>query len=629
MSTVFALDVETKSTVEGHPEYALQPFRLAQGKAIVTSCAITGPGGYMVNQEAPCREWFRHELREMKRASRPVFCHNTVFDVAWLIGMVDNFDLVNSIDWQDTGLLAKWLVNSQMTEYRGFSWSLVGLCKHFMPDHPMLEEFVKMKGEDHEAGGEGSEQYWLERGALDATMTMDLAETLRELLPYEQRNGYLIEQNILAVTARSWNNGMKLNKAYIDTLPGKIEKELIRISKTLPIVGKQITSPKQLSEYLFVQLGLKPINRGKATKAQPAGAGSTAADDLKMLRLNAGKTETGKLLDGILGYKQIATMKTKYVNGFYRVMDHVGDSIMHPSPRVFGTYTGRFTYGSKTLKKQEFQFAIACHQLPKKGPIKKCIEVPEDKWIIKCDGAQQELRIIAVVAKEENLIKEFQAGIDVHSSMSAFIANTDYDTFMDYIAKDDPVAVNYRYAGKLLNLSCQYRIGAAALQRKFFGTYGIVISRNEAFFYLNLYKQRYPGVVDFWSDVVLETIACGYATSLAHRRYYIDEFSHNRWQSESSAINEPIQGSAADHKELTLKLMSQKYPEVEFFLDVHDELCFYTPRDMELVKSFAHDIYYLTDEYRKAWDIDIPIELPFDTILCKENFKEGELILPD
>jgi DNA polymerase I-like protein with 3'-5' exonuclease and polymerase domains len=199
----------------------------------------------------------------------------------------------------------------------------------------------------------------------------------------------------------------------------------------------------------------------------------------------------------------------------------------------------------------------------------------------------------------------------------------EYEAFQKWYLSKDKEAKNYRLAGKLLNLSCQYRIGTSALKRKFFETYGIIISQGEAHHYLKLYKSRYSGVVDWWDKAIKFARENGHARTLADRRYRIDQWSSNKWQSESSAINTPVQGSAADHKELTLYLMSVKFPEAKFFLDIHDELCFYVPRDMEFVKEFAHTISNLTEMYNNIWDTKLPIELPFDSVLCKENFKDG------
>jgi DNA polymerase I-like protein with 3'-5' exonuclease and polymerase domains len=624
MGNIYGLDIETKSLLKNHPEYALQPFRLRQGKAKVWSIDAYGPDGYVRQIIDPTRDQTKELLRELAAFGRPVFGHNVTFDVSWLLLLSGDFDLINSIKWQDTGLLAKWVYNSQTTEHPQFSFALSSLCKRFLSDHPHIEEFLGIKDESHVAGDD--ESYWHSRGTLDAMMTKDLATYLRSKLDPSQRRGFEIEQECIAYMARSNVNGIPLDKEYIESLPVKIKAAMTQIEKQLPVSGSVVRSPTQLSNYLFNTLGLDPIERGKPTKSNPKGNGSTKAGHLKRFRIQNAGNYIGDILGNILNYKQLSTLQTKYVDGLLRTMAYTGEAVMYPSARLFGTYTGRFTYGSMIDRKQSMQFSIACHQLPRKGPIKKCLVPPEGMWMTKNDGAQQELRIIGCVANESGLIHEFNSGLDVHSTMSAFVANMTYEDFMKGLEAKEADIINYRYAGKLLNLSCQYRIGAASLMDKFFETYGIIITKPEAYYYLNLYKQRYPGVVRYWEQTSENAEKIGYASTFADRRFYINEWGSKRWASESSAINFPIQGGAADHKELTLVLLSKMYPEIEFFLDIHDEICFYTPQDEALVKDLAHSLGSLSDQYRQIWGKTIPIDLPFDCVLCKENFKEGTLI---
>lgn len=625
MDNVFALDIETRTLDESNPQFALEPFRLKQGLAEITSVDVSGPDGYLRQLEPVQSDELHAMLTYLADTKRPVACHNTVFDTAWMLLLVDDFELIERVNWHDTGLLAKWAVNSQWSDMGGLSFSLVGLCKHFLSDHPRLAAFVEMKekGNDKVAGEDA--EYWSERGSFDAFMTRELFIKLRSILPASQRNGYGIEQQCIPYVARAWVEGIDIDEEYLETLPPKAKAVMKSLEKETNLPGSLMRSATQLSDYLFVTCGMTPLNYGKHNAKLGRARGSVASGDLKRLRIQCGDTAMGRMLGKILDYKQLATLESKYLNGLRDAMIYTGENKIYTAPRIFGTYTGRFTYSSKTLKKDAFKTSIATHQLPRVGPTKRCIKCPEGMWIIKCDGAQQELRLIGVVSGDNNLLSEFRAGIDVHSSMSAFIANESYDDFMHRLHVEKCAeAKNYRYAGKLLNLSCQYRIGATALMNKFFETYGIIISRNDAYFYLNIYKQRYPGVIDYWDTVVKESREAGFTHTLADRRFYLTDWQEYKWQTESSAINFPIQGSAADHKELTMMIISKKYPEIRFFLDIHDELCFYTPQSRELVMAVAHDIANLSDLYRAHWNKDIPIDLPFDTKLCVSNFKDSE-----
>jgi len=614
---IFSLDIETSSIDPNNPQYALESFRVPQYKARIDSIAISGPDNYERNIIDPDELDCEQILEFLK--DKYVFCHNVLFDVSWLMA-VTSFDSCLNIKWMDTMLLAKWLLNSQKTQYGEdnsgkFSFSLVNIANYFLDKSEMLDEYTKMKkeGENYKAGE--NTKYWQERGVLDARITKLVAIKMMELLPTSQFSGFMIEQSCLPYVARANLLGIPIDNEKIEYLEPKIDAASKKLANILNIDVSMVRSSKQLSHYLFNVQGYKGINRTKT-------GWSTAAGDLLMIAIN-NPGPKGEAIRRILDIKQLQTLKSKYIKGFKASIDYNNDNIIYPQARIFSTYTGRFTYSTRTLNKDKYKFSIATHQLPRVGPTKACLKPLENHWILRCDGAQQELRLIAIIANEENLIREFNEGIDVHSSMSAFISNQTYEDFIKKLEAKDPAAINYRYAGKLLNLSCQYRIGSTALKRKFFETYEIIISVLQSKEYLSFYKQRYPGVVRYWSDVINTSRLKGYTKTFTDRRYGLSQWSDNQWSTESSAINTPIQGSAADHKELTLWLMSKKYPEIKFFLDIHDEVCFYVPQDMELVKDVAHSIANLTEEYKKYWDIDLPIQLPFDALLCKDNFKEG------
>lgn len=619
---MFALDIETAPTNPTDSPYALEPFRYAQGLAGITSIAVSGPDNYLKQitnmEELPSLLNFLH--------GKEVYAHFALFDIAWQLAVCGNFSLIENIKWRDTALLAKWVLNSQMTEYGAssnhnspgkFSFSLVHLCEVFLKNHPKINDFVNMKNKKQTYDGGEDKQYWLERGCLDAIMTRELAIVLKSKLPQNQQRGFLIEQNILPYVARSWLRGIPFNKRYFEDLTPKLIKAKNFISKQLELPSTLITSSKQLSNYLFNDLKLIPIN--KTVKGQ----GSTAAGDLKLLALQYADSGIGPHLQRILQYKKLATLESKYVKGFQQVYDYVGEAKCYGTPRIFGTYTGRFTYSSKTLKKGNFKTSIALHQIPRKGPIKKGLIAFPNRALALNDAAQQELRLVGQCSQDQHLIDGFNNGIDMHSFMSAFIAGEAYEGFCNRLANKERDAINFRYAGKLLNLSCQYRIGATSLKKKFFETYDIIITDQQANMYLKFYKRRYPGVVQYWKDIIIKARNQGYAETLGGRRYGITEWGNKKWISESSAINTPIQGSAADHKEATLWLVSRKFPEINFMLDIHDELVFDIPNDKDLCK----EIIYFTNKinYSELWNKELSLKLPFDSLMGY-NFAEKELI---
>ena len=617
---MLALDIETAPVNETDKPYALEPFRYKQGLAIITSVAIAGND--ILKQITDMRE-----LPEMlsKFSGETIFCHNTIFDITWMLAVCGNFELIKNINWMDTSLLAKWVLNSQATEYGTsthhnstgrFSFSLVNLCKTFLPDHPKLEEFISVKDEKYEAGK--NKQYWLERGCLDATMTFDLAKKLKNLLPEEQRRGFLIEQGLLPYVSRAWLNGINFDRDKVEELRPKICDMKSTLLSKLNIEGTVITSPLQLGNYLFNDLGMVPIN--KTAK----GKGSTSAGDLKLLESKYHNTEKGTRLKLILQYKKLATLESKYLKGFNEVYNYVGEAKVYALPKIFSTYTGRFTYSSKTLRKGNYKTSIALHQIPRKGPVKSCLVAPLEKTFILNDASQQELRLIGQLSQDYHLIDGFNSGIDLHSSMASYISGEEYNEFCKKLHNGDEETKNIRYAGKLLNLSCQYRIGSKSLKKKFFETYDIDIPIQTAQMYLNFYKKRYPGVVKYWNDAILKVRKNGYANTIANRRYGISEWTDKKWMSESSSINTPIQGSAADHKEASLLQVCRNFPEAEFVLDIHDELVFSIPENN---KEMAKDILHFMNkiDYESMWNKNLSLKLPFDSFISNTFVPKEEI----
>lgn len=611
MNEIFSLDVETKSLDKRNPQYALEPYRQPKKQVVMTSVAVAGPDSY-IKQITDMNE-LPSLLRFLK--GKVVYAHNALFDVAFNYYHID-FDTLKSIKWRDTMLAAKWLINGQGVEYGRikcfdsddrFSFALRNLVGTFIKDHPLLEEFLDLKLADVKPGE--NFEYWLRRGRLDAILTRELAIKLQTKMPESQRRGFLIEQRAIPYVTRSWLYGIDLDYKGALQLNQRIDAAHDYISKELGIPKTVFTSTKQLGHYLFKTLGLPPISRSKKT-----GNPSTSKDDLKMLHHKYAETKFGPKIKRVLDYKQLATTKSKFTNGIIECYNYHKESKSYASPWMFSTYTGRFTYQSKLQRKH--RVGIATHQLPRKGPVRSLLIAPEDLSIGELDAAAQEMRGMGQESGDQNIIDEFNNGVDLHSSMAAFIAGLPYEVFQSRYLEGDSEAENFRYAGKLLNLSCQYRIGWKSLQSKFFTTYSIVIGPEVARQYLALYKRRYPGVVAYWHEAPAKARKRGFAETIAGRRYYIDEWGSKSWQSESSAINFPVQGFGGDHKVFAIGELGENFPEAIFILDLHDGLFNLLPKgsgkgeDKELLLDMKHHLNSV--DYSQVWQKDCKLHFPFD-----------------
>jgi DNA polymerase-1 len=601
MSDVYALDIETASNVDGR-EYALESYRLPQGKARITSVAVSGPDSYFVQLDE--RSGNIAEIPDLLThlKGKQVFAHRAVFDIGWLIAATDYQHLMN-IKWRDTGLLAKWLVNGQVAAKNRWGFSLRDVTKRYIREHPELEEFLDLKKADVSPGVDYA--YWLKRGRMDAVFTRLIAVEMWDLLPDEQKPGFIYEQANLVPVANAWVIGLHVNSKKTHELKPKFIAHKKKLASSIGQTVECIQSPQQLAHLLF-DVKKFPV-QGRTPKGKP----SAAKDNLLMLEDKLAGTEDAKFIRTILNIKRLATIESKFINGINDSVGYNGDNYTHAFPNLFGTYTGRYTYTAKTLKK--WPSGIANHQLPRKGPVRKLLTAPPGYVVCEFDGSQQELRFIGQISGDENLLYDFNHGLDVHSTMTSFISGIPYEELLELVAQEDDEATNYRYAGKLLNLSCQYRIGAKALAYKFFTTYGIHITTGEAYRYLNMYKSRYKGVKKYWDKAIWTAKDKGYAESIAKRRYYLKFWNgRTEYPTEQSAINFPIQGSGGDHKNVAISMIARKFPEAQFVLDLHDGIWYYLPEEnaVELAREIRDDLN--STDWSAMWRTDIKLPLPFD-----------------
>lgn len=618
MIDICALDVETSPTdgnFNGCP-YALEPWRYKQGKAYITDISIFHIDNTHVHLKNPSNHQIIDELKKIE--NKPVFMHNAVFDTAWLYAYVGIEPLIK-LDIKDTMLLAKWIHNSQTTQYGEWSYSLIDLCKLYLPNHPLINVFINIKENACAQFAGQDEQYWSKRVELDSLMTVALAVELMKVLPGEQVRGFNISQKQIPYVARSWVNGIPFNKKEVDLVSPKIEGGKVKLASALGVTPAVLQSSSQLSSLLFNDWGLKPLHTGKS------GKGSTAEGDLKMLALQTQGTQVGAAMNLIMKFRKLQTLQTKYVNGFSRLLPYVGEEVCYGAPKIFGTYTGRYTYSSKTQRKDIFQCSIAMHQLPRLGPAKSWLTAPEGYDIAEWDATGQEIAFMAIASGDVNMINVLNQGMNVHSWMATNFTGDSYDEFIAKLHSDDEdiskAATEIRQSAKLLNLSCQYRISPPALAQKFFDDYDQIITRQQAARYLNIYKSAYPGVVAYWKSTCKEARAKGYAETIGSKRYYLTEWNEHGWQTESSAINTPVQGSGGDQKDLVIWQISENFPELLFALDMHDGLYFFIPKTNqdELKKdvlSFVNKI-----DYESFWQKDVPVPLRFDGAIGP-NFKD-------
>lgn len=618
---IFALDLETEPLDKSIAEVAaLEPWRVRQRKAKISSVAVSGPHGYfkqIVNNGSSYDPDFVREYTELLNflRGRTVFAHYATFDVAWSIATMQEDKTgqvpaaIKEIKWRDTMLLAKWLVNGQKAEDIGFEFNLKFLIKSFIKhDEPgalPVAEFLEMKAESVAAGE--NPDYWLARGKSDTIYTRALAMFLIDKLPREQLRGYLTECSNIVPVANSWLIGLRVDKEKLDKLKPRIAVTRTRLAAKIGVATTVVSSPKQLANLLFNQWKM-PVH-----SYTPSGSPSTAKDALMWIEYNlrlAGNIEAADRMKLVLQLKSFSTVESKYVKTMYEALSHTGDGYIYGAPKIFGTYTGRYTYSNAT--KKVFKTGIALHQMPRKAAyIRELLLPPPGHKLIELDASGQESRLMALRSGDENMLEIFRNGMNFHAMSGAAIIGMPYPTFMDLL-KTDKMVYEYRQRGKLLNLAANFRIGAKSFSEQAFVKYEEFIDMATSNHMLSVFKRQYPGVPAYWTNVIRESKEAGYTEEFGGRRYKLSNWNEKSWVTESAALMFPIQGSGASMKNIAVHEMASKFSDVHFVLDLHDANFSVAPEDVAEERFKQMNEVLDNIDYSKYWTRPVTIPLPYE-----------------
>lgn len=252
--------------------------------------------------------------------------------------------------------------------------------------------------------------------------------------------------------------------------------------------------------------------------------------------------------------------------------------------------------------------------------------------LVEFDSSGQEMRLMADFSQDVNLLNIFRSEKpydDAHSFTGSRLPAVPipFDDFLvRYAAKEDYIAgpKGLRYQGKFTNLSCQYRIGIPALRFKARIDYGMNVDLETAEIWKSTYLRTYPGVPQYWKNSIKLAKAKGYSESLGGSRYYIDQWSKKMlWQSESSAINQPIQGTGADMKYLAINTLRKYFPSLRprmaaprFRMDMHDGIFYVMENSRHLARTVLEMRDVLSElPYKKLWGWEPSIPFPWDAAM--------------
>ena len=340
-----------------------------------------------------------------------------------------------------------------------------------------------------------------------------------------------------------------------------------------------INSPKQLGDVLFETLGLP---HGKKTKT----GYSTNAEILEKLR------PYHTIVADILDYRQVTKLKSTYTDGLLKVADEGGR--VHTTFKQTGTATGRLSSTEPNLQNIPVRTEM--------GKELRRFFLPENKdyVIIDADYSQIELRLLAHVSGDENMVNGFLNGADIHTSTAATVFGVPVER----------VTSDMRKKAKAVNFGILYGIGAFSLSDD------IGVSRAEAQAYIDQYLAGFPRVDEYLKRTIAQAYEQGYVTTLFGRKRYIPELAgKNKMQQkfgERVAMNSPIQGTAADLIKLAMirvhRRLCEEGLDARLILQVHDELLVEAHRDCAAVAERI-----LREEMEQVATLAVPLTVEIHT----------------
>jgi len=404
----------------------------------------------------------------------------------------------------------------------------------------------------------------------DADITLQLKEKFVPLID-ESDVGEIfhnVETPLVEVLTDMEFEGIRVDEKFLNDYSKQLEKEIKDAEESVykqADVRFNLASPKQLGEVLFDKLKLDA--KAKKTKT---GQYKTGEEILSKLAAEH------KIVDDILSFRKLSKLKSTYVDAL--------PLLIHPETgRVHTTYaqavavTGRLSSNNPNLQNIPIR-------TEKGREIRKAF-IPRDKdhKLVSADYSQIELRIVAAISNDKNMVKAFKDGVDIHTATAAKV----------FGVKTKDVTKEQRYKAKSVNFGIIYGQGAFGLANN------LGISRTEAKEIIDNYKKEFSGINDYMEDMKTFAKENGYVQTLMGRKRHLADINSSNFTvrgfAERNAINSPIQGTAADMIKLAMihmhAALKQQKMQSKMLLQVHDELIFDAHKDeLPLLKPLILEV---------------------------------------
>ncbi len=382
-----------------------------------------------------------------------------------------------------------------------------------------------------------------------------------------------IEKPLSTILFEMENAGIDIDEDILDSMGENYDKMIDELSNTIyTLAGKEfnINSPKQLGVVLFDDLGLKTPGKKR----------STSADVLQKLK------GQHPIIDSLMEYRKYAKIKSTYIEGLKK---HIcEDRKIHTQFNQTMTQTGRLSSSEPNLQ----NISIRDEQGKE---IRKAFVAKDDYVLMSADYSQIELRMLAHMANEANMIEAFNEDQDIHTRTATLI----------FDVQPEEVTSIMRRNAKTVNFGIVYG------QTEFGLSEQLGISRLEAREFMNAYFSKFPSIHSYMNQLIDFCKEHGYVETLFHRRRYIPEINDKNFMTREfgkrAAMNAPIQGSAADLIKLAMihvdQALKDKGLESKLLLQIHDELIFEVPEhEVETMKELIPNVM------NHAMELKVPLK---------------------
>lgn len=471
-------------------------------------------------------------------------------------------------------MIAEWLANpsSRNLGLKNLAWVRLGIRM------TEIDELIG-KGKKQKTMAEVTIQDAAAYAATDAEVVLRLIPELESELTGKSALELFneLEMPLVPVLAEMEMSGIQLDVPYLNNMSHELGTQLHEIEANIyQQVGTSfnINSPQQLSNALFNQLKIEPPDR---TQRTASGFYSTSASVLEILR------DRHQVVDMVLQFRELSKLKSTYLDAL-PLQVNPGTGRVHTSYNQTGSVTGRIASSDPNLQNIPIRTDLG-------RKVRHAFISAEGFHLLAVDYSQVELRIVAHMANDHEMIKTFQAGKDIHAATAAAI----YGIPISNVSREQ------RRHAKAINFGLIYGMSAFGLTR----TTDLTLAEAEDF--VHAYFEQFPGVKNYLDNMRILAARQGYVETLLGRRRYFPGLSQEtnsnvRNREEREAINAPIQGTAADIMKIAMlrvpRALKVEGLSAKILLQVHDELVLECPDNeipetVTLVQQVMKDAYPL------------------------------------